>query len=296
MHNDPDVRRAADTYQLGLLRTPASGRAGELLGRGTGSSLEFQEYREYTPGDDIRHLDWAAYGRSDTLMVRLYREEISPRTEILCDASGSMSVTGPSPSATHEDAVPPKVDLARKLTGLFALLASGLGGSPAVIPLDDRQPLERIGLDQLDRLASLPFEARATLPDQLAAGQVPLKARSVRIVISDYLFPHDPEVLVKRLASDASTLWVIQVLGEWEADPTPLGGRRLVDQETSAEADLLLNRHTIDEYRGRLQRLQRGLAQACRRAEATYVSVVAEVGFEQACRDELYASGILRIS
>ena len=92
MRSDAAVRRAADTYQLGLLRVPASGRAGELLGRGTGSSLVFQEYGEYTPGDDIRHIDWAAYGRSDTLMVRLYREEISPRTEILVDASQSMSV------------------------------------------------------------------------------------------------------------------------------------------------------------------------------------------------------------
>ena len=40
------------------LSEPA-GRSGELLGRGTGSSLEFQEYREYLPGDDIRHVDWA---------------------------------------------------------------------------------------------------------------------------------------------------------------------------------------------------------------------------------------------
>ena len=72
--NDPEVQRAADAYLLGLPRTPAAGRSGELLGRGTGSSLEFQEYREYVPGDDIRHLDWGAYGRSDTLMVRLFRK------------------------------------------------------------------------------------------------------------------------------------------------------------------------------------------------------------------------------
>ena len=134
--------RARKFWQSDTFRTQDS----SLL-QGTGSSLEFQEYREYTPGDDIRHLDWAAYGRSDTLMVRLYREEISPRTEILCDASRSMSVTGPSQPTTHDEVVPPKVDLARKLTGLFALLASGLGGSPAVIPLDDSHPLERLGFD-----------------------------------------------------------------------------------------------------------------------------------------------------
>ena len=131
MRNDAEVRRVADTYQFGLLRVPASGRAGELLGRGTGSSLEFQEYREYTPGDDIRHLDWAAYGRSDTLMVRLYREEISPRTEILLDTSLSMAVAAAKPL------------LSRQLAGLFALLSAGLGGSPAVIPLTDQLPLPR---------------------------------------------------------------------------------------------------------------------------------------------------------
>ena len=91
MFNDLEVQRAADTYLLGLPRTPAAGRSGELLGRGTGSSLEFQEYREYVPGDDIRHLDWGAYARSDMLMVRLFREEISPKTEILLDASRSMT-------------------------------------------------------------------------------------------------------------------------------------------------------------------------------------------------------------
>lgn len=284
MRNDADVRRAADTYQLGLLRMPASGRAGELLGRGTGSSLEFQEYREYMPGDDIRHLDWAAYGRSDTLMVRLYREEISPRAEILVDASRSMSV------------VAAKDRLARQLAGLFALLSGGLGGSPVVIPLEDRRPLERIGLDGIDRLAEWPFEARVTLADLLADGSIPLKPRSVRIVISDFLFPLDPESLVKRLASDAASLWIVQVLGAWESNPTPMGGRRLVDHETAAEADLLVNRVAIDEYLGRLRTLQGSLSQACRRAEATFVTVEAESGLDEVCRDALCASGILRVA
>lgn len=57
MRFDPEVQQAAARYQLGLPRMPVSGRSGELLGRGTGSSLEFQEYREYQIGDDIRHLD-----------------------------------------------------------------------------------------------------------------------------------------------------------------------------------------------------------------------------------------------
>src|SRR5580692_384739 len=137
MLNDPEVQRAVDTFSLGLPRTPAAGRSGELLGRGTGSSLEFQEYREYVPGDDIRHLDWGAYARSDTLMVRLFREEISPRTEILLDASRSMTAGGAMKSR-----------VARQLAAVFALLSARLGGRPVVVPLQDG-PAVPLGLDAL---------------------------------------------------------------------------------------------------------------------------------------------------
>ncbi|MHC4880644.1 MAG: DUF58 domain-containing protein, partial [Planctomycetota bacterium] len=61
MRDDPEIQRILAEYTLGVPRQTAAGRSGELLGRGTGTSLEFQEYREYLPGDDIRHLDWAAY-------------------------------------------------------------------------------------------------------------------------------------------------------------------------------------------------------------------------------------------
>src|SRR5438552_4721517 len=140
MNHDPEVQRAVETFQLGLPRMPAAGRTGELLGRGTGSSLEFQEYRQYIPGDDIRHLDWGAYARFDTLMVRLYRDEISPRTEILLDASRSMNSGGE---------VKPRV--ARQLAVLLALLSGRLGGRPAVVPLADG-PAQPLGLDGLDLL------------------------------------------------------------------------------------------------------------------------------------------------
>src|SRR5579859_2589110 len=153
MFSDPEVQRAVDTYQLGLPRTPAAGRSGELLGRGTGSSLEFQEYREYIPGDDIRHLDWGAYARSDTLMVRLFREEISPRTEILMDATRSMTTGEPMKSR-----------LTRQLAAVFALLSGRLGGRPAIVPLEDGPPVP-LGLDALDRLGTLPFAGRTTMSE-----------------------------------------------------------------------------------------------------------------------------------
>jgi uncharacterized protein (DUF58 family) len=283
VRHNPEVQQALHSYQLGLLRLPVAGRTGELLGRGTGSSLEFQEYREYMPGDDIRHLDWAAYGRSDSLMVRLYREEISPRTEILLDASRSMTTGGESKSL-----------LARQLTALFALLSAGLGGRPDILPLDDARPLHTLRVDGIELLSELPFTGSLSLVELLNENLLNLKRQAVRIVISDFLFPHDPELLIKRLAAGSGALWIIQLLNAWEANPTPLGGRRLIDAENNSEADLILDRNTIIAYRERLARLQEELFRCCRRAHAPFVKLIAENGLDSLCRKELCTAGILR--
>lgn len=284
MLTDPEVQRAADLFQLGLPRNPVAGAMGELLGRGAGSSLEFQEYREYMPGDDIRHLDWGAYARSDTLMVRLYREEISPRTEILLDASLSMTSGNRS-----------KERLARQLAALFALLSGRMGGRPALVPLQDG-PIGPLGLDALERLARFPFEARTSMDELLANHRVPLRRRAIRIVISDFLFPHDPAALVRRLAADASGLWVIQLLTAWEADPPAPGGRKVVDIETAHECDLVLDRSAVAAYRARLGALQAELLKNCRRAHATFATLVADRGLATLCREDLCACGVLRVA
>ncbi len=59
-----------------------------------GFSIEFAEYREYTPGDDPRALDWRVYGKSDRYFIKQFVEETNLRATILLDASASMAYTG----------------------------------------------------------------------------------------------------------------------------------------------------------------------------------------------------------
>ncbi len=292
MRFDPEVQQAAARYQLGLPRMPVSGRSGELLGRGTGSSLEFQEYREYQIGDDIRHLDWAAYARTDAMMVRLYREEISPRMEILLDASRSMSSVDPTGPLGESDSM--KAHAARQLAGLFATLGGNLGGRPALIPITDRSPLEALPFESDEGLSTLQFNGSRSLREALDAHAIPLKRQTVRVVISDFLFPHDPDLLMRRLAGDASVLWILQLLNAWEAKPTTLGGRKLVDLETTEEANLQVVEKTIAEYSARLLALQQELSRACRRVHATFAILIAERGLLDLCGNELCAAEILR--
>jgi uncharacterized protein (DUF58 family) len=284
MRNDPEVLQAASLYTLGLPRMPVSGQSGELLGRGTGTSLEFQEHREYMPGDDIRHLDWAAYARSDSLMVRLYREEISPRMEVIVDISRSMSTSVA------------KQQVAKQITALVGQLSGALGGRPTIWLAGDERPPQTLQMETLDRLETLEFNAVSTFDALLDEHQLPLKRQAVRIVISDFLFQHDPENLVRRLAGEASVLWLVQVLTEWENNPSTKGGTRLIDIESGQETDLYLNSVVVGEYLTRLSRLKEELALHCRRHHSTFVSVVAERGLSMICREDWSQAGILRPS
>src|SRR5262249_59820670 len=70
--------RAGMRYALGLPRQAPVGMAGSALSQRSGSSLEFKDYRDYQPGDDLRHIDWNAFARSDQLSIKLFREEVHP--------------------------------------------------------------------------------------------------------------------------------------------------------------------------------------------------------------------------
>ena len=63
-----------------------------------GFSVEFAEHRQYYPGDEIRHIDWRAYGKTDRYYIKEFEEETNLKAHLLVDASGSMSFKGKYPS------------------------------------------------------------------------------------------------------------------------------------------------------------------------------------------------------
>src|SRR5438477_13035869 len=59
-----------------------------------GYSVEFAEHRQYYPGDEIRHIDWRAFGKTDRYYIKEYEEETNLQAHLLVDASGSMAFRG----------------------------------------------------------------------------------------------------------------------------------------------------------------------------------------------------------
>jgi len=80
------VRQAVEGFITGLHRSPHKG-----------FSVEFSEHREYTPGDDLRHLDWVAWARSDRYYIKQYEQETNLNAYILLDASASMNYKHTAP-------------------------------------------------------------------------------------------------------------------------------------------------------------------------------------------------------
>src|SRR5688500_12485814 len=87
------MKAVAGMARLPLRSGHWSGVAGSVLGQGTGNSIDFQDQRPYLAGDDPRHINWQAYARTGAYTMKLYRQEVTPRVDVLFDASASMFLT-----------------------------------------------------------------------------------------------------------------------------------------------------------------------------------------------------------
>src|SRR6188508_1028768 len=98
-----------------MARRPMQGSvSGRHASPHRGSSIEFAEYRKYVPGDDLRRLDWRAYGRSDRFYVKEFEADTNLRLCFVLDTSGSMDFG--STGIT-------KIEYARRIAGALGHLA-----------------------------------------------------------------------------------------------------------------------------------------------------------------------------
>ena len=239
------------------------------MGRGAGSSTEFQDHRAYTPGDDVRKLDWRAYARTDQLMLKRYREEVRPTVEILVDASRSMA------------SEPGKAQLALDMAALITRSSLRMGWRARPWVLDDAPrsvPLESLLHEGVDSMSRRPLQ------DALGAMSSRTSAGAMVVLISDFLSPHQAETLVSTLARRAGAVGLLQVLGPWEAAPPVGGSFELVDAEGGERIQVNLDSEAVAKYSQRLQRLTDALADQTRRAGGSFGRVVAHGDLEQSCR------------
>ncbi|MEL6345917.1 MAG: DUF58 domain-containing protein, partial [Myxococcota bacterium] len=91
---DPALLTVASRLRWAAPRFAQGARQGERRGRTIGQGLEFADFRPYHAGDDLRRVDWNAYQRLESLLLRLSHEDRDQRVLIVVDATGSMSLQG----------------------------------------------------------------------------------------------------------------------------------------------------------------------------------------------------------
>ncbi len=207
-------------FRLPLRRQVWRGGSGDFMGRGTGASMDFQDHRAYSPGDDPRHINWQAYARTGQYSMKLFREEVRPLIDIVLDVSPSMFFT------------PGK---ARRAVELFYFTVEGAlraGATPSVYAAAPgwhrALPMESILSHHW--AGQIPQEtAVSSAPPELA--RVPLRAQSLRVLISDLLFAGEPDQFAILLGARQGRPVVLAPYCAEESDPDWDGNMEFIDAE-----------------------------------------------------------------
>ena len=259
-----------------------------------GAGLEFAEYRRYTPGDDLRYLDWNLFARTDKLYVKQFQEEDELYTSLFLDGSASMA----GPARKFDSARDVVLSLAYvALAGKDAVGIALLGPEPAPPPASPYVRGRR-------RFVNLAARFAAQRPGRGQVNVVRALARSLQqshhagkaVWVSDFLFPlaavRGGLSLFRGVNSE---LTVIQVLGGDELDP-PIypGGARFTDSESAAHDLVYFDARAKRAYGARLEQHTRELTGLCHQAGVRYARLVDHDDVADFVLRELPRLGLLR--
>ena len=263
----PEFLNRLEVLRLRTRKEILGNRPGAYSSPRRGTSLEFADYRKYSPGDDLRYVDWGIFARTDRLYAKLFHEEVELFAYIFIDASASMAF--PSP----REKFMPACDVALALS--YVVLAN-----------HDHVRLHALGEDNE---ASSFFRGRNRIVDLIRfvrslgpAGAPDLAVklgdhlRHIRrpgkaILISDFLVPAASyQQGLNLLRAFNLDIAAIQVLSAPEIEPSLTGDLRVIDSESGEEIKAHWNEATRRLYRERLDRHNRELKSYCHQSGIHY--------------------------
>lgn len=223
---DPQLAGRLSAFLLVARRAMLGSVSGLHQSPHRGSSVEFAEYRRYQPGDDLRRLDWRAYGRSDRYYVKEFEADTNLRMVLVIDASGSM-------------AFGQKLHVARKIASTLAYIAIGQGDAAGLICsspaggelLAPRRIAGQVSI-LLERLAAVKAVGETTIVQTLHELAETIRERALVVVVSDLLFePDELRSAVEHLAFRNHDVSLFHLMDPEELQPSWDRPVRLADME-----------------------------------------------------------------
>lgn len=273
------AKTVVDGFVAGLHRSPDFG-----------FSQEFAEYCAYTRGDDLRHVDWNVYARTERMYLKRFFGETNSLLTILLDASNSMQFGSHGVN---------KMDYARYLAAsLFYLAIRGQRDAAGLITFDDEirnyiRPSTRQG--QLHRLLAgleqAEARARTDFAKPMRYFMELLRRRGIVLIVSD--FWESPESIIRTiepLRFRGNEVVLFHVLDPEDVHPKLNGPAILVDLETEAKLEVTPD-YTRHEYREKIEAHLADLRDRTQAAGMGYYLLMTDRPLDEALREYLTLRG-----
>lgn len=310
----PGLAAKIDRLDVFSRRVFAGKLPGERRSKRRGRSVEFDDFRSYVAGDDLRHVDWNVYGRFERLIIKLFREEEDLALHLIIDASASMSAGGePARGGTPE--IPSKALYAHRLAMALAYVGlvknnrvsvasfGGAAASRTLRPVRGRPSLRRISEFLIESLGA---GASARTPDfnaELRAISARLSGRGIVVLLSDLLASDGAAGGLASLGAaehGALDAYCLQVLSPAELDPARgallglTGDLRLMDIESARGIEVTISPAAIARYRANLAEFLEGCRGACRSRGVAHFLVPTDTAIDRLVIDSLRRGGMMR--
>ena len=265
------ARQVVEGFCSGLHRSPHKG-----------FSVEFKQHRQYVPGDEIRHIDWRVFGRSDRFYIREYEEETNLRATLILDRSGSMGYRGETSAS--------KFVYGTKLAACLAYLMLQQQDSVGLVTFDTAirryiPPRSRVSHLKvlIDELEKGEVGGETELGDVFHDLVPKLHRRGLLVIISDCF--GDVARFLKAMAHFRHAFHEILVFQIWDRDELEFRFRGWTQFECLERAGI---KHLLDPvllreaYLANLEKFRTDLTRGCRRHRIDLVPFVTDQPYADA--------------
>lgn len=277
---EPAFLRRLEQWSLAIRRSATGQFGGERRSKRHGHSIEFADFRNYVPGDDVRFVDWNLYARLERLFLKLFLHEQELNVHVLVDLSESMTFGSP-----------PKSLIARKLAAAMGVLAlthqDGLSISVGSGEGEARGRVFRLCRGQgfllrmMNFLANAPEGGSVSLLPFVNESLVRIRRPGLVILISDFLDRAGYEAPLRAIIGRRHELIALHVLDREEWEPTIRGDLRLIDSEDGAAAEVSLTPASLQVYRRRVKAWSEEIETFCLQRGASYLRILSDTPPEE---------------
>lgn len=267
---DPDFLESIRHLRIIARRVPHGGRFAEQRAADLGHGIEFRDFRAYTPGDDLRAVDWNIYRRLGRVFIRLFEEFKDLPLYLMPDVSRSMFLD-----------TPPRADAGLRAALALASIALGQHDSVGVFAFSGDLRVVQRSMSGRDRLMTVARHIASLVPDDAdSADRATSFAKSIRrlnainvrrgllVVVSDFFDPGGLDTIVESLKTVRHQLLLVQLTRKSDRDPDVRGDLRLRDCETGAVEDVSITPAVLLSYREAYDRFSSALFEFARRRNA----------------------------